>query len=294
MTSSHQRLGPRGLAVAAIMNLVWGLNIIAVKMGVEVTGPFTAAALRLAVVLVVCAPALRIVPGRMRILLLLGVLNGAGFLIAINLSLMLSDNVSALAIASQLGVPFSLILGIVFFGERIGRPRMIGLALAFTGIVIVVFDPAAVGELPGLALMALSSFVWAIGSLLQRRLSGVPVLTIYAWIGLVGTTVLFVLAWLIEPLQVRAIPDLRLHEFGWIAFSGIASTVIGQGGMAWLLQRHPIATVTPLTLASPVISVVAASYYFGSVLTPVMIAGGVLAMVGVAVITIRSARQGTA
>lgn len=284
-------LGPRDLMVAALMNLLWGLNIIAVKMGVEATTPLVASTLRMAIVFTICAPALRLVPGRMGTVLLLGLLNGAAFMIAVNLSLAVSENVSALAIASQLGVPFSLLLGIVFLKERIHWPRMAGIALAFTGVVMLVFDPAAANELPGIGFTALGALIFAIGSLSQRRMAGVRVMTLYAWIGLIGTLTLLPLAWMFERASLLAVPDLRLGGVGWIAFSAIGSTLIGHGSMAWLLQRHPISVISPLTLASPIIAVIAASLFFGTVLTPVMIAGGVVALSGVAVITIRSARQ---
>lgn len=283
-------LGPRDLLVAAVMNLLWGLNIIAVKMGVEATTPLVASVLRMGIVFAMCAHALRIVPGRMGTVLLLGLLNGAAFMIAVNLSLAVSTNVSALAIASQLGVPFSLLLGVLFLKERIHWPRMAGIALAMGGVILIVFDPAAAGELPGIAFTALGALIFAIGSLIQRRMAGVRVMTLYAWIGLIGTAALLPLAWLFERASLQSLPDLRLGGFGWIAFSAIGSTLIGHGSMAWLLQRHPIATVSPLTLASPIVAVVAASLFFGTVLTPVMIAGGVVAMAGVAIITLRSAR----
>lgn len=280
------------LGVVLLVNLVWGLNIVAVKLALEATTPFTAGALRQLVVLAVCGSALRIVPGRMAALLLLGLLNGALFLVLVNLSLIFSTNVSALAIAGQLGVPFSLMLGILFLGERIGLPRLIGILLAFGGVVLVAFDPAAAREVPGLLLTAAASFVWAIGTLIQRRLAGVPVRTIYAWIGLIGAVILSAAAILAEPQSVRSLPEMRVGDLGWILFSGIGSTVIGQGGMAWLLQRHPLSTVAPLTLASPVVAVLASSLAFATPLTPIMIAGGLLAIAGVAIITVRGAPRG--
>lgn len=284
------RFGTRDLLVAAMMNVLWGLNIIAVKMGVEATGPFTAAALRQAIVFVVCASALRIVPGRMRELLLLGLLSGAIFYMFVNASLFVADNVSALAIAGQVGVPFSMILAVVFLGERIHYIRIAGMGLAFLGVLLLVFDPAAGREIPGMLLTAAGSFIWAVSSLIQRRLRGVPVLTIYAWMGLVGTIVLMPVSYVFEPEVIHALPALPLRDFGWIAFSAIGSTIGGHGAMSWLLQRHAVSAVVPLTLAAPVISVVVASLFFATPLTPIMIAGGIVALVGVAIVTIRTAR----
>jgi O-acetylserine/cysteine efflux transporter len=276
------------------MNLMWGLNIIAVKMAVTQISPLTAGFLRQAIVLLVCATWLRIVPGRMIALTVLGILSGGIFYTVINFSLAVSDNVGALAIAGQLGVPFSMILAIIVFRERIHLPRMAGIALSFAGVVLLVFDPAAAREGAGLALTALASLIWAVCSLVQRKLIGVPVLTIYAWVGFWGSIVMGLLAWTLEPAAMAGVPQLPLRAFGWVAFSAIGSTVIGQGAMSYLLQRHPISMVIPLTLAAPVISVFAAAYYFGTPLTALMLIGGAVAMVGVAIVTIRTARGGSA
>jgi O-acetylserine/cysteine efflux transporter len=226
----------------------------------------------------------------MRPLLLLAFLNGALFLIFTNFSLLLADNVSALAIAGQLGVPFSLLLGVVFLGERIALPRILGIALAFGGVVLLVVDPGVFDEFPALMLTALGTFTWSVGALLQRKLADVPALTIYAWIGIGGVVGLMPLSMVLEPGAFNNLPNLPLRDLGWLVFSGVGSSVIGQGGMAWLLQRHPISTVLPLTLGAPVIAVCASSYYFGTVMTPLMIAGGLLTLTGVVIITLRSAR----
>lgn len=285
-----QAFGPRDLFVVIAMNILWGLNLIVVKVSVAAISPLTAAFLRQAIVLLVCASALRIVPGKMRELTALGVLSGGAFYIATNLSLSVATNVGALAIAGQLGVPFSLLLTIMVFHERIHAPRIIGISLSLLGVMVLVFDPAAAGEGLGLALTALAALIWAICSLIQRLLIGVRVLTIYAWIGLWGTVILGAVAWWREPTAMAALPDLPLHTVVLVSFSAIGSTVLGQGSMAWLLQRHSIGVVTPLTLAAPVISVFTASWYFNTPVTAIMLVGGAMAMLGVAIVTVRTAQ----
>ena len=286
----HGGLTSRDILIACAMNLMWGLNLIAVKMGVDLVAPLTAAWLRQVMVLVICLPSLRIIPGKMRELLLLGFLSGAVFYIFVNLSLAVSDNVSAMAIAGQLGVPFSLIMAVIFLGERIHKFRIAGIMLAFGGVVMLVFDPAVAHEQAGIALTAVSCLIWAFCSLIQRRLVGTPVLTIYAWVGLIGSLVLFPIALFFEPHSIWRVPSLPLSTLGWILFSALGSTVIGQGAMSLLLQRHPVSTVVPLSLVAPVIAVIASSLYFGTKLTPLMVAGGVIVMIGVAIVTIRTAK----
>lgn len=284
--------GARDLIVVAAMNVLWGFNIIAVKMAVSAIAPLTAGFLRQLIVLVVCIGSLRIITGRMQALTLLGILSGGAFYVATNLSLALTHNVGALAIAGQLGVPFSLLLAIVVFREKIHLPRMAGIALSVAGVGLLVFDPTMIDEIPGLALTALASFIWAICSLIQRNLVGVPVLTIYAWIGLWGSIILGSIALVVETEAMWSIPHIPLKTFGWVVFSAIGSTILGQGAMSWLLQRHPVSTVTPLTLAAPVIAVFATGWYFDTPPTMLMLTGGAIAMIGVAIVTIRTARAG--
>jgi O-acetylserine/cysteine efflux transporter len=289
-----QRFGPRDTLVTVLINLVWGLNIIAVKLSVALVPPFTAALLRQSILLLVCVPFLRIVPGQMRALIALGIITGGVFLMLVNLSLVMSSNVGALAIAGQLGAPFALILAVIFLGERIGPTRVFGMALAMAGCALLVLDPRIGGELTGLMLTIAASFAWAVGSVLQRQMTGVPVRTIYAWIGLGGVVILAPLALVMEPDTMTGAVRIAPRALGYIAFSALGSTLIGQGGMTWLLQRHPVSTVVPLTLGAPVVAVIASTLVFATPLTPVMIAGGVVAMAGVAIVTMRTAIKGEA
>ncbi len=280
------------MLVVLIMNLMCGLNLIAVKEAVDLMQPMTAAFLRQIVVLIVCLPALKIIPGKMRPLLLLGFLSGALFYVVNNIAFAASSNIGALAIVGQLSVPFSLILAVFYLHEKIRIYRIIGVALSFVGVVILVFDPAIAQERFGAALMVIVAMIWAVCTMVQRRLVGAPIFTIYAWVGAVGSIVLLPLSAFLEPAAFRAIPAITLSTFGWIAFSAIGSTVIGQGAMSWLIQRHEVSTVIPLTLATPVISVVASWAYFGTPFTPLMAFGGTIALIGIAVIAIRTARVG--
>lgn len=277
--------------IAVAMMLLWGFNIIAMKSVVDAAGALPGAFLRQAIVAVVCLPFIRIVPGRMQLLLVLGVLSGGLFYVAIGLSLKISTNVSALAIAGQLGVPFSLILAVVFLREKIGVPRLIGIVLALLGVLLLVFDPEAVKELPAIGISACGSLVWAIATLIQRNLGGIGVLNISGWLGLIGSAVILPFALLLEPDGMSMLGDLSMETYAWTAYAAIGSSIGGHGAMVWLLQRHSVSTVSPLTIPTPVISVAFATWWFGTPLTWLMIAGGLIALLGVSIVAIRNAQR---
>lgn len=282
---------PQHLAAIIAIDFIWGFNIIAVKESVMSAGPLVTVLLRYAFATAVCLPFIRWLPGRMHLILLTGLIAGALFMTLGAISFAVADNISALSIVGQLGVPFSLILAVLFMGERIRWPRAAAIALTFIGVVVMGFDPAIAHERLGILLTAAAALCWAGGNLLFRKLQGISVFVIHGWLGLVSMPVVAAAAWFIEPERLAAIPQLPLATWGWLAYSGILSSLVGHGGMTWLFQRYPVATVSPLTLPTPLISVCVAIAVYATPITGQMLVGGLLTLVGVAIITIRTAQR---
>jgi len=279
------------LALILLIDLIWAFNIVPLKLAVEAAGPLTAVFLRYCVVLIACLPWLRWLPGRMGWVLVTGFVAGALFMGLGGLSFALADNVSALAIAGQLGVPFSLILAVIVYRERIRWPRITAVALCFAGVAVMGFDPAIAHESIALWLTVAASFAWAAGNLLFRNLQGVPVMTIHAWLATISVPILATAAWIFEPQKLAAVPQLPWTVWACLVYSGLLASLVGHGGMSWLFQRYPVATVSPLTLPTPLFSVIIAVIVFGTPITIQMIIGGVLTLFGVAIITLRTARS---
>jgi O-acetylserine/cysteine efflux transporter len=281
---------PRHLALILLIDLIWAFNIVAIKLAIDDAGPLTAVMLRYTIVLVACLPWLRWLPGRMGTVLVTGFVAGALFMGLGGLSFALADNVSALAIAGQLGVPFSLLLAVLIFKERIRWPRITAVILCFLGVAVMGFDPAIAHESIALWLTVAASLAWAGGNLLFRQLKGINVLTIHAWLALVTIPIIALAALIFEPANLAAIPDLKLSTWGWLLYSGLGASLLGHGGMSWLFQRYPVSTVSPLTLPTPLMSVGVAVWVFGTPITAQMVVGGILTLIGVAIITLRTAQ----
>jgi len=280
----------RHLALILLIDLIWAGNIVALKMSIDAVPPLMAVTLRYCIVLAVCLPWLRWLPGRMLALVGTGLIAGALFMGIGAISFSVADNVSALAIAGQAGVPISLILAVIFYRERIRWMRITGIVLSFAGVGVLVFDPHIVDERLGLVLTLVAALCWAVGNMLFRRLQGIFVLTIHGWLALVSIPVLAAASLVFEPGALAGTADVPLHIWGWLAYSAIGASLIGHGGMTWLFQRYPVSTVAPLTLPTPLLSVIVAAVVFGNPVTPVMIAGGLVTLTGIAIITLRTAQ----
>ena len=279
----------RHLALVALIDVLWAVNIVAVKVAVDAVQPLTANMLRYAIVLVCCLPWLRWLPGRMPLMLVTGLVAGAAFMGLGGLSYSVATNVSALAIAGQLGVPFSLLLAILFYRERIRWVRMTGIALSFVGVAVMAFDPRIFDERLGLALTVGAALCWATGNLLFRKLQGVHILNLQGWLALVSVPVLAVAAMVFEPGAFAHLGAVPLHVWAWLGYSAIGSSIVGHGGMAYLFQRYPVSVVAPLTLPTPLLSVIVGVAVFRTPVGLPLVAGGLLTLAGIAIITLRTA-----
>ena len=184
-----------------------------------------------------------------------------------------------------------LMLAVIFLGETIRWIRIVGTAASFIGIAVMGFDPAIWDERLGVGLSVLASFMWAVGSLLFRRLQGVNPLTIHAWLALVSVPLLAVATLWFEPGGLARVRDADLHVFGWLLYAAVASSIIGHAGMSWLLQRYPVTVMAPLTLPTPLISAIIAIMVYDTPVSFEFLLGGLVTFAGVAVVTWRSATQ---
>jgi O-acetylserine/cysteine efflux transporter len=280
---------PIHIAFILLIDCIWAGNIVAIKHSVDAVPPLMVVTLRYGMVLACCLPFMRWVPGQMRLILFTGVIAGALAMGLGALSFAAAYNVSALAIAGQLGVPFSLLLAIVFYRERIRWVRISGILLSFLGVAVMVFDPRIFDERIAIALTVGGAFCWACGTLLFRRLRDIHPLNVHGWLALVSIPLLGFASYIREPGAFAGIGAVAPSTWGWLAYSAIGGSVVGHAGMSYLFRHYPVTTVSPMTLPTPLLSVIVATLVFGTPVTIEMVIGGLLTMVGIAIITLRTA-----
>jgi len=124
----------REFSVLMLVCTIWGLHFVVMKFTIvemEVP-PLFYAALRVSLMAFILLPFLRWHTGQMKAVLMgglgFGALNYAFMFPAMNLT-----TASAAAVTIELYMPFSIILSVLVLGERIGRWRAFGAALAFIG-----------------------------------------------------------------------------------------------------------------------------------------------------------------
>lgn len=280
----------RDLALLIGMNLIWGLNLIASKIGVAQLPPVFFTALRFGALGLLLIPFLRWHRGQMKNLMAAVMFTGPLAFALLFVGLFLVADASMVAIASQMGVPFSTLLSVWLLGETIRWRRRLGIALAFGGIALIGFDPRAFTYWEGLALVVLSCFIGSLGLIFVKRLHDIKALELQAWIGIVGGPTLLVFSLITETNQIDATLEADWHAWAALFFTTVMSSLIAHTAWYYLVSRYPVTSLSPLTLLSPLFGVFFGVTLLHDHLTWRMVLGGAITLIGVFIVLIREKR----
>jgi len=279
------------ILLAILIAAAWGFNFVAAKWAVEYFSPMLVNAMRFSIVTLVFLPFLRIVRGRMKLLLLTAFLMGVLHFGITFWAVKLADGVGAISIASQLTVPFSTILAIVFLKETVGWKRVLGIVLSFSGVLVIGFDPIVLSYWEGVSLMSLAALLYSFSAILMRSLRDVPAVTMQAWIGLAGAIGSIILSLVFEGGQLETIENASSRAWLSVLYSALGASVVGHGCANYLFRKYEVSIVAPYFLVVPLFAILAGYMMLGEVITWRIILGGSVTIVGVLIVTLRNSAR---
>ncbi|MET0660934.1 MAG: DMT family transporter [Steroidobacteraceae bacterium] len=289
-TAGAGQLAPRDLSLLLVINLIWGLNLIAGKIGVQNFPPVFFTVLRFGMVSACLLPFLRWHSGQMANITRAALYTGGIAFALLFCGLRITADASTVAIATQLGVPFSTLLSVWLLGETIRWQRRLGIALAFLGVVIIGFDPRVFSYWPGLALVVVSTFVGSLGLIYIKRLHNIPAIQVQAWVSTLSWPMLLATSLAMEHGQWAAVTNAGMNAWLALLFTVFGSSLIAHTGWYYLISRYPVTSVAPLTLLSPLFGVLFGVTVLNDHLTWRMFVGGAITLIGVFIVIRRERR----
>jgi O-acetylserine/cysteine efflux transporter len=160
--------------------------------------------------------------------------------------------------------------------------------VSFGGVLVLGFDPLVLREPASLLLMLVSAVFLATGTVLMRRLSGLDMFSQQGWTAIFGVLPLLALSAWLEPGGFAGLRDATWIGWGGAAYSAIGSSLLGHGLYYVLVQKHPVAQVTPWLLLSPVLAVLLGIWFYGDQPGPQLWIGGAMVLGGVLLIALRA------
>ncbi|MES2957061.1 MAG: DMT family transporter [Pseudomonadota bacterium] len=283
------RDGSELLALGAL----WGASFLFMRLGAAEFGPVTLSALRVGLASALLLPLLlwrgqaAALRAHWRTIAFVGVINSALPFVLFSIAA-LAINTGLSAILNATAPLWGALIAWVWLGERLSRARTLGLAIGFAGVLWLAWDKASLkpgeqGVSAGVAIAAclLATLCYGFAAhYVKRHLQGVAPMAVAAGSQLAATVALALPAWWLWP----ATPPSAL---AWASAVGLAVLCTA---LAYLLYFRLIANLgaagaVSVTYLIPAFGLLWGALFLGESLTPTMLVGCVVILLGTALAT---------
>jgi drug/metabolite transporter (DMT)-like permease len=279
----------------ALLCAIWGSSYYFIRIGLRQLSPLSLVAMRLlagglvtvAIALVRKAP-LRL-PGRTLLLLLfLATVNTTAPFLLIAAGEVTVPSGLASVLNSTMPIFSVLLAGFVLHDEPVTARRLLGVAIGFGGVVVILSrdlgHAGSSGALIGQAAIILSSLCYAGGAVFARRtLRGVPSMTIAAW-GLIFSAIETVtLSLMFSRPALGSLHPQTIMSVLWLGVlgSGIAYLLSYAILAAWGASRYSL-----LAYVLPVVGLTLGIVFLGETLDGRIVAGTALVILGIVFVSL--------
>ncbi len=278
---------PIHVVLAVAISLIWGVNFVAAKICVAYFPAFFLLAIRLSIVAIVLSPFMRKRQLPLKDLFKISVVLSVFHFGLMFLALQHGLDSSVAVVIDQLRVPFAATLGYFMFGEVVEKKGIFGIATAILGTFVIVGTPNVIQNYHSFWMLIACSAAWAYYNTQVKKLGQLDVLPFIGWISFFGAPQLFLISFLLEGNQLSLIPNTPHVVTFSLIYMSVITTIAAHGGWYFLLKKYPINRVVPYSLLVPVFGMIAGVMFLNEVITWQIIVGGVLTVVGVAIIVIK-------
>ena len=289
MSHPDARLPGRDIGLVMLICVAWAGNFLTSAFALREIPPFLFTALRFALLALPLAFLLkRPAPGQwprlIAVCLCIGVLHfGLSFS-----ALKAAGDLSSPAIVLQSYVPMTALLAWWLLGERFAWRTGAAIAISFAGVLVLGFDPLVLDRPLALVLMLVSAAFLALGTVLMKGLRGLDMVSQQGWTALIAVAPLLAVSLVLEPGGLAALGSVSWVAWLGVAYAAFVSSLFGHGLYYVLVQRYPVAQVTPWLLLVPVFAIALGIAFWGDRPGPRLWIGGAMVLGGVFAIALRT------
>ncbi|NBB08428.1 DMT family transporter [Pseudomonas sp. SLFW] len=189
---------------------------------------------------------------------------------------------STSAVIYQLATPFTLILAFLVLGEALKLNVVVGIALAFCGVLVLLPSDAPKATLTGMMLIALAALAFAVGSVLTKRMGPLDPLALSAWTAIVAGPQLLIWSLVQEEWQWSTLADASAVAWWAMIYTALSGGLLGFGLWFWLLRRNSMQQLAPYLLLVPVFAIAVSQVLLVERLGQRLLLGAALSLLGVA------------
>jgi O-acetylserine/cysteine efflux transporter len=282
MTNKSATLPLPHILLALAVIVVWGTNFPIIKLALAHLPPLAFATLRFVFAFLPAALFLKRPAVPPVNLAAYGILIGAGQFGILYIAMKHDISPGLASLVMQVQVFFTIGLAMWFGRERVRAFQVGALVLAAVGLGIIVVHGGADATPLGLGLTLVAAASWAGGNMVARASPGANMLAYVVWASVFSIPPLAVLSLLFEgwPAIRQGIASAGAATWAAVLYQSWGNTLFGFGSWAYLLARHPAATVSPFALLVPVVGMTTATLMIGEAMPMWKLGAAALVMGG--------------
>ena len=185
----------------------------------------------------------------------------------------------------QAEVPFGVIIAYFLYKERPEIKNILGIIIAFIGLVVLLGAPNLQGKFIGVLLLLLGAFTWSLGIVMAKPLSKeIGGFAVAAWISLFCGPMLLFGSFIFDGNTLNYFLSANLEGWLTVAYLGLIMQPLAYGSWYHVIGRNPIHKVMPVMLLFPLTGLSTAIFLLGEEPTKQVFLGGTIILFGVAMI----------
>lgn len=286
-------MNTRHSALALLVAVLWGVNFVAIDLGLHPDGaempPLLFVAMRFTLVVVPWIFFIRRPDVGWRAVVGVGMLMSAGQFGLLYLAMALGMPAGLASLVLQAQVLLTVLLAAGFLGERPSRRQFAGVVLGVAGLAVVAVGRSLVAPVLPVVIVLAAALSWAAGNIIARKAKAASGLGLVVWSGAVVPLPLLGLSLLVDgPTAVlQALVEVQPVTVLSAVYTALFGSLVGYGIWNRLLGLYPSSAVVPFTLLVPVVGMTTAWLVLGEVPAPAEVTGGLLLLSGVATAVLR-------
>ena len=274
------------ILLALLVVIIWGVNFIFVKIGLESISPLFLCALRF---MLASIPAVFFIkpPADVpfRLIVLYGLVMFAMQFSCLFMGMAVGMTPGLASIIMQVQIFFSLLFAIFFLGEKPGFAEIFGSLISFMGILLIGSHIDGSTSFWGFIFVLGAAAAWGSGNLITKKAKTNYMIGLLVWGSFVAFPFMLVLSLLVEgsASMVATYHRITWASSGALLYTVYASTWVGYGVWNWLLKRYSVSTVVPFTLLVPIVGMLSSVIFLGEPLEPWKWLAGLFVISGLAI-----------
>ncbi len=278
-------MSPKDLMLALVVIVVWGMNFVVIKVGLDDIPPMLLGSLRF---MLAAFPAVLFIKRPqmpLRWLLAYGATISLGQFAFLFSAMKVGMPAGLASLVLQSQAFFTLFFAVLFLGERLRLANLVGLLIAAGGLLLIGMQGDRSMTLAGFVLTICAASMWALGNVVTRKVGKVNLVGLVVWGSLIPPLPFLALSWILEGPDVieAALRSFGMDSFLVLIYLAFGATILGYGLWSRLLSRYPANTVAPFSLLVPVVGLTSAALLLDEHLGLLQGVGALLVMLGLAV-----------